>query len=102
MTVLHSAPRFTAEEGLLDQLTAALGDHLIASREEYGETVLTVARDAIVPVLTTLRDQFAYQQLMDRNCRRKINHCQRAFLAGFPFIMYCDWICFCHCSHLGL
>ena len=65
MTVLHSAPRYAAEDGLLDRLTAALGSHLVAAREEYGETVLDVARDAIVPVLTLLRDQFEYQQLME-------------------------------------
>ncbi|MBC2661365.1 NADH-quinone oxidoreductase subunit C [Novosphingobium flavum] len=65
MTVLHSAPRFAAEDGLLDRLTAALGDQLVAAREEYGETVLDVQREAIVPVLTTLRDRFEYQQLME-------------------------------------
>ena len=65
MTVLHSAPRFSAEEGLFDRLTAALGDQLVAGREEYGETVLTVRRDAVVEVLAALRDGFEYQQLME-------------------------------------
>ena len=65
MTVLHSAPRFSAEEGLFDRLTAALGDQLVAGREEYGETVLTVRRDTVVEVLAALRDGFEYQQLME-------------------------------------
>lgn len=65
MTVLHSAPRFAAEDGLLDRITAALGGQLVAAREEYGETVLDVQRDAIVEVLAALRDGFEYQQLME-------------------------------------
>ena len=65
MTVLPSAPRFSAEEGLFDRLTAALGDQLVAGREEYGETVLTVRRDTVVEVLAALRDGFEYQQLME-------------------------------------
>ena len=65
MTVLHSAPRFVAEEGLLDALRASLGDMLLASREEYGETVLTVRREVIAEVLTLLRDRHEYQQLME-------------------------------------
>jgi NADH-quinone oxidoreductase subunit C len=65
VTVLHSAPRFVAEEGLLDALRASLGDMLLASREEYGETVLTVRREAIAEALTLLRDRHEYQQLME-------------------------------------
>ena len=65
MTVQHSAPRFSAEEGYLHSLTAALGDKLLAAREEHGEIVLTIRREAIVAALTALRDGFSYQQLME-------------------------------------
>lgn len=65
MTVLHSAPRFAAADGLLEGLVQALGSDLVASREEFGEIVLDVQRDAIASVLTLLRDQFEYQQLME-------------------------------------
>nr|WP_246438829.1 NADH-quinone oxidoreductase subunit C [Novosphingobium piscinae] len=50
---------------MVDRITAALGAQLVAAREEYGETVLDVQRDGIVAALTTLRDAFAYQQLME-------------------------------------
>jgi NADH-quinone oxidoreductase subunit C len=65
MTVLHSAPRFASNEGVLDTLSAALGPMLVESREEYGEIVLTVARDRIEDALRLLRDHHEYQQLME-------------------------------------
>lgn len=63
--VLHSAPRYASFDGVLDALTARLGVDLLASREEHGEIVLTVARDAIEAVLRSLRDDEQFQQLMD-------------------------------------
>jgi NADH-quinone oxidoreductase subunit C len=63
--VLHSAPRFTSNEGVLDALTATLGDKVVAAREEHGEVVITVARDAIAEALAALRDRHEYQQLME-------------------------------------
>ncbi|OYW48967.1 MAG: NADH-quinone oxidoreductase subunit C [Novosphingobium sp. 28-62-57] len=65
MTVLHSAPRWTSNEGVLDTLVAALGDMVVASKEEHGEIVLTVARDRVEDALRLLRDEHEYQQLMD-------------------------------------
>ncbi len=47
MTVLHSAPRIVAAEGLLGTLVGALGDMVVGSKEEYGEIVITVGRDRI-------------------------------------------------------
>ena len=64
-TVLHSAPRFAFSEGLLATLTTALGDAVLEAREEYGEIILTLARDTIVESLCTLRDDHAYQQLVE-------------------------------------
>ena len=65
MTVLHSAPRWTSNEGVADALVAALGDMVVASKEEHGEIVLTVASARIEDALRLLRDAHEYQQLMD-------------------------------------
>ncbi len=64
-SVLHSAPKIASSEGVLAALTGALGDAVLESREEYGEIVLTLARDTIEQSLRTLRDEHAYQQLME-------------------------------------
>ena len=65
MTVLHPAPRFASNEGVVDTLSAALGSMLLAAKEEYGEVVLTVARDQVENALRLLRDGHEYQQLME-------------------------------------
>ena len=65
MAVLHSAPRFTQIDGLKATLTQALGDHLVEADEEHGELLLTVKRDSIEDALRILRDDHAYQQLME-------------------------------------
>ena len=65
MTVLHSAPRYSSFEGVKDTLVAALGEMIVAAKEEHGEIVLTVARDSIEDALRTLRDEHQFQQLMD-------------------------------------
>ncbi len=65
MSVLHSAPKFASNDGVLAALTGALGTAVMASKEEHGELVLTVARDQIANVLRTLRDDHEYQQLME-------------------------------------
>lgn len=64
-TVLHSAPKFASNEGVLDALTGALGASVAAAKEEYGEVVITVARDEIENALRELRDNHEYQQLME-------------------------------------
>jgi NADH-quinone oxidoreductase subunit C len=65
MTVLHPAPKIASNEGVLDALTSALGDMVVAAREEYGEIVITVVRDRIEDALRLLRDNHEYQQLME-------------------------------------
>jgi NADH-quinone oxidoreductase subunit C len=64
-TVLHSAPKFASNEGVLDTLTKALGAMVVGAKEEYGEVVITVARGEIVNALRELRDNHEYQQLME-------------------------------------
>ncbi|HYD05635.1 MAG TPA: NADH-quinone oxidoreductase subunit C [Reyranella sp.] len=63
--VLHSAPRIASNDGVKDALSGALGDALIEAKEEYGEIVLTVKREAIEDALRSLRDEHDYQQLME-------------------------------------
>jgi len=65
VTVLHSAPKFASNEGVLDTLAKALGGIAVASKEEFGEIVITVARDEIEKALRLLRDEHDYQQLME-------------------------------------
>ena len=64
-TVLHSAPRFASNEGVRETLSTALGDMLLASKEEHGEIVLGVERERIADALRLLRDEHEYQQLME-------------------------------------
>jgi len=65
MIVLHSAPRFASNEGVRETLVTALGDAVLASKEEHGEIVIGVQRESIEDVLRTLRDEHGYQQLME-------------------------------------
>ena len=64
-TVLHSAPKFASHEGRGDALVAALGDMVLACKEDHGELVISVVRDRIEDALRLLRDNHEYQQLME-------------------------------------
>ena len=64
-TVLHSAPRFASNEGVIDAMTKALGSKLLGAVEQHGEVILTVGRVEIANVLRVLRDDHEYQQLME-------------------------------------
>lgn len=63
--VLHPAPKVSSNEGVRESLAAALGSMLIETREEHGEILLHVRRDAIEDALRLLRDEHDYQQLME-------------------------------------
>ena len=65
MSFLHSAPKFASNEGVREAVIGALGDMVVASKEEFGEIIITVARDSIADALRLLRDEHAYQQLME-------------------------------------
>ena len=61
----RTPPRIAPRAGIIDEVTAAIGDAFVAAKDEVGEVSITVARAAIVDVLRTLRDRFEYQQLME-------------------------------------
>jgi NADH-quinone oxidoreductase subunit C len=65
MSVFHSAPKFSSNAGVVETLSSALGTMLVSAKEEHGEIVLTVARAEIENALRLLRDEHAYQQLME-------------------------------------
>ena len=61
----NSAPRIAPRDGIVEELTAALGNSLIEAKDAVSEVSLTVVRESIVDVCRTLRDRFEYQQLME-------------------------------------
>jgi NADH-quinone oxidoreductase subunit C len=65
MTVLHSAPKFASNEGVIDTLTKALGASVLGAEERHGEIILTIKRESVEDVLRTLRDDHEYQQMME-------------------------------------
>ena len=65
MSVVHSAPKFTSNDGVRDALVKALGDIVVSSKQEHGEIVLTVKRENIEDALRALRDEHDYQQLLE-------------------------------------
>ena len=65
MTVLHSAPRFASNDGVIEAVTATLGERLVGAVDQHGEIVLTVARAELAEALRLLRDEHEYQQLME-------------------------------------
>ena len=64
-TVLHSAPRYASNDGVMDALTKALGNMVVESNEAHGEIIITVKRDSIEDALRLLRDEHSYQQLVE-------------------------------------
>ncbi|MDT0575511.1 NADH-quinone oxidoreductase subunit C [Croceicoccus sp. F390] len=65
MAIVHSAPRTALITGARDTLAAALGPMLVDAHEEHGEILLSVQRDDLPDALRLLRDEHAYQQLME-------------------------------------
>jgi len=63
--VLHPAPKYASNEGVLERLSSALGNMAVAAREEFGEIVITVRRESVEDALRLLRDEHEYQQLME-------------------------------------
>lgn len=65
MSVLHSAPRFASNAGVLETLETSLSVWLERAVEQHGEIVLTAKRGDVATVLQSLRDDHQYQQLME-------------------------------------
>jgi NADH-quinone oxidoreductase subunit C len=65
MAVLHSAPKFASNDGVIDAVSETISVWLIEAAEAHGEIIFRVQRDAIEKVLRILRDDHAYQQLME-------------------------------------
>jgi NADH-quinone oxidoreductase subunit C len=65
MAILHSAPRFAANEGVIEAVSETISVWLIEAHEAHGEVIFRVDRYAIDKVLRILRDDHAYQQLME-------------------------------------
>ena len=53
-----SAPLIAPREGILDEVKAAIGDAFIEAKHAAFEDSVTVRRESIVEVCTTLRDRF--------------------------------------------
>ncbi|MEY3703243.1 MAG: hypothetical protein RLZZ561_863 [Pseudomonadota bacterium] len=62
---MHSAPRYASNEGVADAIAKALGKDVIDIAEAHGEIAVHVVTTRLVEVMTALRDQCAYQQLME-------------------------------------
>jgi NADH-quinone oxidoreductase subunit C len=59
------APVIPAREGIVDEVKAAIGSAFLSAKDEVDELSIDVARESVADVLTTLRDRFDYQQLME-------------------------------------
>ena len=61
------APVIASNDGVIDAISAALGDDLLHAEEAVDEISVTVRREAINAVMVTLRDTegLHYQQLME-------------------------------------
>jgi NADH-quinone oxidoreductase subunit C len=63
---VHSnVPRISPREGIADEVKAAIGEAFLSSKDAVEEISIDVRRESIADVLTTLRDNFEYQQLME-------------------------------------
>ncbi len=65
MAVQHSAPKFASNEGVIDSIGETISVWLEDAQERHGEVIFTVKRDETARVLQILRDDHAYQQLME-------------------------------------
>ena len=59
------APLVPAREGIIDAVKAAIGDAFLSAKDEVDEVSIDVRRESVAEVLTALRDELAYQQLME-------------------------------------
>ena len=62
---MHSAPRYSSNDGVADAIAKALGTHVVQIDEAHGEIAVTVVTARLVEAMTALRDALGYQQLME-------------------------------------
>ncbi len=62
---VHPAPKYASNDGVAKKLAKAFGKSVIDVIDAHGEISLTVTRDSLPDVLTALRNDYAYQQLME-------------------------------------
>jgi NADH-quinone oxidoreductase subunit C len=62
---MHSAPRYASNDGVADAIAKALGKHVVQITEANGEIAVEVVTAKLVDAMTVLRDELAYQQLME-------------------------------------
>ena len=62
---LSPAPLIKPREGFAETFAKSIGATLLATADRVGELTFTVTRDGLVEAARTLRDKFAYQQLME-------------------------------------
>ncbi len=62
---MHSAPRYASNDGVADAIAKALGKHVVQITEAHGEIAVEVVTAKLVDAMTVLRDELAYQQLME-------------------------------------
>jgi len=63
--VASPAPLIAPLEGLAEALKEALGERITAVKDAVGELSIDVTREDLVETMRILRDDFAYQQLME-------------------------------------
>ena len=63
--VLHSAPKYASNDGVIAEATRILGKDLLDAVDLVGEVSLTVNKADLVGCMVALRDQMHYQQLVE-------------------------------------
>lgn len=62
---MHSAPRYASNDGVAETIAKVLGKHVVQITEANGEIAVEVVTAKLVDAMTLLRDELAYQQLME-------------------------------------
>jgi len=58
-------PKYASNDGVIEAAKKALGKALVSAIETVGEVRLDVKRESLVEAMRILRDELAYQQLME-------------------------------------
>ena len=58
-------PKYASNDGVIEAAEKALGKAMVSATETVGEVRLDVRRESLVEAMRILRDELAYQQLME-------------------------------------